>query len=167
MVDIGPELMRNVRLTNADGDVNSCSAEASDAGSTNLVVRIFDANDDASDSGFDDCLGAWTGAARVIARLECAIQRCSLCFCTSETKCSDFCMWSTGFRSCTFEDFSARRDDECTDPRIRSRTQTSVAGDIECPAHVVLVVFHGVFLCRASCVQGRGNDEGMRNEHDA
>jgi hypothetical protein len=61
MVQVGPELLRDLFVGNTYVDLNTRRTETGDAGAGHLWIRVFDTHHNSRDARRDECFGARTG----------------------------------------------------------------------------------------------------------
>ena len=131
------------RATNARANLDPSPSELRHASTGNKRIGVFAAGHNASDTGFDKSLRAWTGLSVMAARLE-----SDVCGRTSRAirrvaQGDDFSMRATcGTGRADPGDLPVAHD-HAADSRVRGRSSESLARLLARKRHPACVIFHG------------------------
>ena len=124
----------------AADNFDSSSAKTLETTAFRRGIRILHRSNDPRDARGDDCFGAWTGAAGMIARLKRDVERRALRFSSSSFERHDFRVISILVLMKSLADDFAVAHNDAADRGVRARETHAFAREVERVVHEANVV---------------------------
>jgi hypothetical protein len=121
VVQIWLKLHLDLGRQGADHDVDASLSQCLDALASDVLVRVFDTNEDPNNTRLDDCCGARPCAARVTARFESGGQRGPGSVTAGSSQRTNFGVCAAGRLCCADVDGAISCEQRGADPGVRSR----------------------------------------------